>query len=143
MPADWCFVAKGDLSTPSPLRGTTACLRGRVSYYRGRVHTILTVPLRQGDEDRSDGGGGLKGEMRNNDNQRLFLTQRPQRAQSFITFPISRLRWSGRKLRYDKSAQRVLSTPSPTSPLGVDGFCLRPQFAFAPSVARSQRLLQR
>ena len=30
-----------------------------------------------------------------------------------FTFRISRLRWSGRKLRYDKSAQRVLSTPSP------------------------------
>ena len=40
----------------------------------------------------------------------IFFTQRAQR---FITFPISRLRWSGRKLRYDKSAQRVLSTPSP------------------------------
>ena len=49
--------------------------------------------------------------MRNNDNQRLFLTQRPQRAQSFISPCISRLCWSGRKLRYDKSAQRVLSTP--------------------------------
>ena len=43
----------------------------------------------------------------------IFFTQRPQRAQRFIPFPISRLRWSGRKLRYDKSAQRVLSTPSP------------------------------
>ena len=30
-----------------------------------------------------------------------------------FTFRIPRLRWSGRKLRYDKSAQRVLSTPSP------------------------------
>ena len=43
----------------------------------------------------------------------IFFTQRPQRAQRFIHFPISRLRWSGRKLRHDKSAQRVLSTPSP------------------------------
>ena len=43
----------------------------------------------------------------------IFFTQRAQRAQRFITFRIPRLRWSGRKLRYDKSAQRVLSTPSP------------------------------
>ena len=28
-------------------------------------------------------------------------------------FRIPRWRWSGRKLRYDKSSQRVLSTPSP------------------------------
>ena len=47
----------------------------------------------------------------------LFFTQRAQRAQRFITFRIPRLRWSGRKLRYDKSSQRVLSTPSP--PCGV------------------------
>ena len=43
----------------------------------------------------------------------IFFTQRPQRAQRVIPFRITRLRWSGRKLRYDKSAQRVLSTPSP------------------------------
>ena len=34
-------------------------------------------------------------------------------AKFYFPFRISRLRWSGRKLRYDKSAQRVLSTPSP------------------------------
>ena len=43
----------------------------------------------------------------------FVFTQRVQRAQSFISPCVSRLRWSGRKLRYDKSAQRVLSTPSP------------------------------
>ena len=32
---------------PLPPAGYYPCLRGRVSYYRGRVHTILTVPLRQ------------------------------------------------------------------------------------------------
>ena len=44
----------------------------------------------------------------------IFLTQRAQRAQRFYPHSYSRLRWSGRKLRYNKSAQRVLSTPSPT-----------------------------
>ena len=43
----------------------------------------------------------------------LFFTQRPQRAQSFILFRVSRLRWSGRKLRYDKSAQSVYPPPPP------------------------------
>ena len=46
----------------------------------------------------------------------IFFTQRPQRAQRFITFPISRLRWSGRKLRYDKSAQRVYPPPYVPNP---------------------------
>ena len=41
-----------------------------------------------------------------------FFTQSTQRAQRFILIRVSRLRWSGRKLRYDKRAQRVLSTPS-------------------------------
>ena len=53
------------LSTPSPLRGTHPCLRGRkwmLGHCRNTVVTISprqqTVPLRQGDEERSDGGGG-------------------------------------------------------------------------------------
>ena len=48
----------------------------------------------------------------------IFFTQRAQR---FITFRVSRLRWSGRKLRYDKSAQRVLSTPSASLVRPVSG----------------------
>ena len=46
---------------------------------------------------------------------RVFLFSRKDRRERKVlfTFRISRLRWSGRKLRYDKSAQRVLSTPSP------------------------------
>ena len=46
----------------------------------------------------------------------IFLTQRPQRAQSFISPCVSRLRWSGRKLRYDKSAQRVYPPPYVPNP---------------------------
>ena len=51
---------------------------------------------------------------------RVFLFSRKDRRERKVlfTFRISRLRWSGRKLRYDKSAQRVLSTPSP--PAGVE-----------------------
>ena len=46
---------------------------------------------------------------------RVFLFSRKDRRErkDLFTFRISRLRWSGRKLHYDKSAQRVLSTPSP------------------------------
>jgi hypothetical protein len=46
---------------------------------------------------------------------RVFLFSRKDRREHKVlfTFRIPRLRWSGRKLRYDKSAQRVLSTPSP------------------------------
>ena len=46
----------------------------------------------------------------------IFLTQRPQRAQRFIPFRITRFRWRGRELRYDKSAQRVLSPPYVPNP---------------------------
>ena len=52
-------------STPSPLRGTRPCPRGRkwmLCHCRNTVITISPrqqiVPLRQGDEERSDGGGG-------------------------------------------------------------------------------------
>ena len=56
---------------------------------------------------------------------RFFISRRSQRVQRFILIRVSRLRWSGRKLRYDKSAQRVLSTPSPPAgyyPLGVESW---------------------
>ena len=43
----------------------------------------------------------------------ICLTQRTQRAQSFVSLCVSRWRWSGRKLCYDKSAQRVLFHPLP------------------------------
>ena len=36
-----------------------------------------------------------------------IFTQRAQRAQRFYPHSYSRLRWSGRKLRYDERAQRV------------------------------------
>ena len=74
-----------------------------------------------------------------------------QRAQSFIHPCVLRWRWIGRKLCYDKSAQRVYPPPLP---LWGTPACLRGrvsynrllhaiQFASAPSVARSRRLLQR
>ena len=45
--------------------------------------------------------------------ERYFFTQRAQRAQRFILFRVSRWRWRGRKLRYDKRAQRVYPPPPP------------------------------
>ena len=44
----------------------------------------------------------------------VFCFSRKDRRERKVlfTFRIPRLRWRGRKLRYDKSAQRVLSTPS-------------------------------
>ena len=43
----------------------------------------------------------------------LFSRKDRRERKVLFTFRIPRLHWSGRKLRYDKSAQRVLSTPSP------------------------------
>ena len=43
----------------------------------------------------------------------IFSRKDHKERKVLFTFRISRWRWSGRKLRYDKSAQRVLSTPSP------------------------------
>ena len=45
----------------------------------------------------------------------MFLFSRKDRRERIVlfTFRISRLRWSGRKLRYDKSAQRVYPPPPP------------------------------
>ena len=43
----------------------------------------------------------------------MFSRKERKERKVLFTFRIPRLRWSGRKLRYDKSAQRVLSTPSP------------------------------
>jgi hypothetical protein len=44
----------------------------------------------------------------NKDKSYFFCTQSAQRAQSFISVGVSRWRWRGRKLRYDKRAQRSL-----------------------------------
>ena len=45
----------------------------------------------------------------------IFSRKDRRERKVLFTFRISRWRWSGRKLRYDKSAQRVLSTPSVAS----------------------------
>ena len=42
-----------------------------------------------------------------------IFTQRAQRAQRFYPHSYLRLRWSGRKLRYDERAQRVYPPPPP------------------------------
>ena len=55
----------------------------------------------------------------------IFSRKERKERKVLFTFRIPRLRWSGRKLRYDKSAQRVLSTPSPPAgyyPLGVESW---------------------
>ena len=44
----------------------------------------------------------------NKDKSYFFCTQSAQKAQSFIPFGVSRWRWRGRKLRYDKRAQSSL-----------------------------------
>ena len=89
--------------------------------------------------------------MRNNDNQRLFSRKERKERKVLFTFRISRWRWSGRKLRYDKSAQSFYPPPPPCGVLPpvsggesvtTDGYKLY-SLPFAPSVARSQRLLHR
>ena len=82
-----------------------------------RVIYVLAVvtncPPETGGTSAKRGGGGLKGERRDNYNQLLFSRKDRRERKVLFTFRISRLRWSGRKLRYDKSAQRVFIHPLP------------------------------
>ena len=111
---------------------------------------VTNCPPETGGTSAKRGGGGLKGERRDNYNQLLFSRKDRRERKVLFTFRIPRWRWSGRKLRYDKSAQRVLSTPSPfgyypcfRGRVSYNRWVHAIQFAFAVSVARSQRLLQR
>ena len=97
-----------------------ACAGINAAYARG-IHRDLTIPnANTAPADCPPETGGTRSVATEGVDSFpfsfLYLTQRPQRAQSLILFRVSRLRWRSRKLRYDKSAQRVLSTPPPLGP---------------------------
>ena len=81
------------------------------------VESVITVvtdcPPETGWTSAERGGGGLKGERRDNDNQRFVShakTAKTAEIYSLSYFTLA-LEWSQTSLR--QSAQRVLSTPSP------------------------------
>ena len=88
--------------------GMMFCAKGDL-----RLAVVTNCPPETGGTSAKRGGGGLKGERRDNYNQLLFSRKDRRERKVLFTFRIPRWRWSGRKLRYDKSAQRVYPPPSP------------------------------